>query len=299
MLAARVGNFVMRGSVIAAGIGLAAFVVARLAAPRVIRSAPPWSFRTNVAGREVPVVLGWPVVVIGVVGAAVAGTFVRFLDAGFPVAVPMTGAVTTAAMVLALAGYWDDRRGSERARGFAGHLGALKGRAVTGGVVKIGGGLIAGLATAALIGSFGAPPLAHVLEAIAVVGLTANLINLLDRAPGRAAKATFAIGIPLAFLTMWPWGVVAAPFLGALAGAFQSDLRERAMLGDAGANPLGAILGVGLVAAMGTMGRLVAIGVLLALNVASEFWSFSAVIEKVAPLRWLDRLGRLQEHARD
>ena len=33
--------------------------------------------------------------------------------------------------------------------------------------------------------------------------------------------------------------------------------------------------------------------VLLALNVAAELVSFSAVIDRVPPLRWLDRLGRV------
>ncbi len=64
------------------------------------------------------------------------------------------------------------------------------------------------------------------------------------------------------------------------------------MLGDAGANPLGAVLGVGLAASLDEPARLVAIVVLLALNLASEKWSFSKAIEASPPLRWLDGLGR-------
>jgi hypothetical protein len=45
-----------------------------------------------------------------------------------------------------------------------------------------------------------------------------------------------------------------------------------------------------------TLGRGARTGVLVALivlNLASEFISFSKIIEKVPPLRYLDRLGRV------
>ena len=64
------------------------------------------------------------------------------------------------------------------------------------------------------------------------------------------------------------------------------------MLGDAGANPLGAVLGLGLAVTFGFYLDLYAIVVLLALNLASERWSFSAFIARTPPLRWVDSLGR-------
>ena len=64
------------------------------------------------------------------------------------------------------------------------------------------------------------------------------------------------------------------------------------MIGDAGANPLGALLGVGLVAALAGSALWIAVAVLAALNLASEMWSFSRVIEAVPLLRALDRMGR-------
>ena len=64
------------------------------------------------------------------------------------------------------------------------------------------------------------------------------------------------------------------------------------MLGDAGANPLGALCGLAaLVAAPAAGARWGLVVVLVGLNVVSEFVSFSRVIDTVAPLRWLDRLG--------
>jgi UDP-N-acetylmuramyl pentapeptide phosphotransferase/UDP-N-acetylglucosamine-1-phosphate transferase len=69
------------------------------------------------------------------------------------------------------------------------------------------------------------------------------------------------------------------------------DLQEQAMLGDTGANVLGAAVGLAAVVAL-DRGPTVALAVvLLTLNVASEWVSFSAVIDRTGPLRWFDRLG--------
>jgi hypothetical protein len=64
------------------------------------------------------------------------------------------------------------------------------------------------------------------------------------------------------------------------------------MLGDAGANPLGAVLGVGVVVACSPDVRLVVLVTVAALNVLSEVVSYSVVIDRVPPLRFLDQLGR-------
>jgi UDP-N-acetylmuramyl pentapeptide phosphotransferase/UDP-N-acetylglucosamine-1-phosphate transferase len=64
------------------------------------------------------------------------------------------------------------------------------------------------------------------------------------------------------------------------------------MLGDTGANVLGAVLGFGLVVTAPFAGRVAAVVVLGLLNVASEVISFSSVIDRVPPLRWVDRAGR-------
>ena len=71
-------------------------------------------------------------------------------------------------------------------------------------------------------------------------------------------------------------------------------LRERAMLGDAGANLAGAVAGVALFAALGTDARLIALVVVALLTIYGEFRSISATIERIAPLRALDRIGRLE-----
>ena len=65
------------------------------------------------------------------------------------------------------------------------------------------------------------------------------------------------------------------------------------MLGDAGANALGALLGVALAARTGTAGRFVALTALAGLTAASERVSFTQVIADTPWLRRADELGRL------
>ena len=64
------------------------------------------------------------------------------------------------------------------------------------------------------------------------------------------------------------------------------------MLGDAGANALGAMLGVAAAAALPRAARVTVLAAIAGLTAASEVVSFSRVIERTAPLRWLDMLGR-------
>jgi UDP-N-acetylmuramyl pentapeptide phosphotransferase/UDP-N-acetylglucosamine-1-phosphate transferase len=82
-----------------------------------------------------------------------------------------------------------------------------------------------------------------------------------------------------------------AVIAGAGAGVLVPDLKERCMLGDTGANVLGAGAGLGFVAVTGSGAWWVAVVVLAALNVVSERISFSRVIARTPPLHWFDRLG--------
>lgn len=66
------------------------------------------------------------------------------------------------------------------------------------------------------------------------------------------------------------------------------------MLGDAGANGLGAVLGLALATGHPSRRvRLTALATGSALTLLSEVVSYSRVIDAVPPLRALDRLGRL------
>jgi hypothetical protein len=113
-----------------------------------------------------------------------------------------------------------------------------------------------------------------------LVGLAANLWNQLDTRPGRALKAYVVAAVPLR-----------APLVPAVA-LLPYDLREMAMLGDGGANVLGAVLGLRSVGKLTGRTRWIAIGALASLNLLGERRSLGDLIERTPVLRELDALGR-------
>jgi UDP-GlcNAc:undecaprenyl-phosphate/decaprenyl-phosphate GlcNAc-1-phosphate transferase len=189
-------------------------------------------------------------------------------------------------------GFVDDVLGGDAERGWRAHLRALAaGRLSAGGFKLIGGGFLA-LALASASGSAG---LGRLAADGALIALAANLGNAFDRAPGRTIKVSVVAWVPLALVSgNGSVGVALAPAMGAALGLLPDDLGERLMLGDAGANALGAALGVGAVLTLGPGVRLGLMVVLAALNLAAELTSFSRLIDRTPPLRRLDRLGRLR-----
>jgi len=189
-----------------------------------------------------------------------------------------------------LLGFVDDLLGTPHDRGFAGHVRALaEGRISTGALKLLGGGGLALVLTAAPGFVTGKRLIADAL----LVALAANLGNLLDRAPGRTIKAALAAYVPLAVVAgSGAVAVALAPVMGAAAGLLPDDLHERLMLGDTGANVVGAVLGLAAVLTVGRGARNAILVALVLLNLASEAVSFSRVIDLVPPLRYLDRLGR-------
>jgi glycosyl transferase family 2 len=195
---------------------------------------------------------------------------VRLPLLGWAVALPglwaprRTGAAIAAITAIGLA----DDVWSGPERGFAGHL--REGR--TTGVLKLVGiPLVATVATRSLRGAL-------------LVGLSANALNQLDTKPGRALKAFLGVslfrGVPEAGYALV--AVLLVPY----------DLRERMMLGDAGSNALGAVVGLSLVASLRGRALWPAIGLLAALNALGERRSLGQLIESTPWLARIDRLGR-------
>jgi UDP-GlcNAc:undecaprenyl-phosphate/decaprenyl-phosphate GlcNAc-1-phosphate transferase len=264
-----------RAALIAAAVGA---VVARVVYRRISANPPGdtrrWE-RINFRGHTVTLAAG-PALTAGAAlgAAAVPGVTPRVRLAGAALAATV-GSV----------GLYDDLTGSGASKGLRGHLSALRRGEVTSGAVKFAVIGVAGLASA---GAVSDDRLDALIGGAAVAG-HANLLNLLDLRPGRALKVALAHA-PLVLTA--PAGGVAAAGLGAGAALLADDLRERTMLGDAGANALGAMLGLAMVARAGRTARFVHLGLVTALTLASEKVSFTQVIGRTPVLRELDQLGR-------
>jgi UDP-GlcNAc:undecaprenyl-phosphate/decaprenyl-phosphate GlcNAc-1-phosphate transferase len=252
--------------------------------------------RENYRGHVLPTAAGMviPVVVLAAVAvlllAATAG--VELDGAGLQSL--WLGLVLSAGF--ALLGLFDDLGGTGESGGFRGHLRSLATGRLTTGSVKLFGGAALAVATVAVARppeDPGAAAVARLLADAALIALAANLANLFDRAPGRVVKISTLLFVVLAAATVVPTEL-AGPALvaGAGLGLLRADLGEHLMLGDTGANVLGAGLGLGVVLACSSGLRTGVLVVVLALNLISERISFSRVIARVGPLRFVDHLGR-------
>jgi UDP-GlcNAc:undecaprenyl-phosphate/decaprenyl-phosphate GlcNAc-1-phosphate transferase len=250
--------------------------------------------RRNFRDRPLPTAAGLLVVLAVLIveaGRDTLGAFGLGDEPGRNIARPL---VLFACLGFGLLGLIDDLIGTGGDRGFRGHLRAItQGRATTG-AIKIFGGAAVALVLASNVSFVSGRRL---LTDAVLIALAANLGNLLDRAPGRTIKFGLVAYVPIAIaIGTAPIGVAVAPVMGASLGLLPDDLRERLMLGDTGANVIGAVLGLAVVLGSRDSIRLVVMLVLLGFNVAAELVSFSRVIDAVPPLRWFDRLGSRRAH---
>lgn len=245
-----------------------------------------------------------------------------------PLTLSLYGVPLMLVSVSAVFGFVDDAFGTPGDKGFRGHLSALvAGRLTTGGLKLLGIGAVAAvyawhIAQARAVSSSGMTETLGVwVLATLTIALSANLVNLMDLRPGRAIK-TYAVlasiaaplfvaeasrafsgyASSLAEAGVTPWSdldtlvsvlCMVLVLLGPVAAVWRYDLGEQGMLGDAGSNAMGAVVGYLFAAALPTPWLAAVTAVLLGLNLASERVSFSAVIERVPWLRAIDMLGRL------
>jgi hypothetical protein len=272
------------GRLIAAAVGAAGARVLW----RRLTAAPPggaerW-VRTNHRGEPISLLEG-PVATLAAAGAVA-------LAPGLPGRVRAAG--TVAVLGAGSFGVLDDLAERGTAKGFRGHLGALRRGEVTTGLVKIVGigatGLIAGALAVPRTGDAERPAPVDLLSSGLLVAGAANLANLFDLRPGRALKVVLLHAPALA--SSGPGGVLVAAAVGPAAALLPQDLGERSMLGDCGANALGALLGTAIVAGCRRPARLGLLAAVTGLIVANEKVSFTTVIESTPVLRELDGLGR-------
>ena len=269
--------------------------------------------RTNFHGRTVSLRGGVGVAAGSVMAAIDTGRLLRGASASRSSA-PRRGsrvrlAATIATAAGGCAGLVDDldagaHDGDAPAKGLKGHLTALAHGRVTTGALKIavigsgavvGGVLLARDRSAAAGGRALAASAVDAASSAAVIASWANLLNLLDLRPGRALKTASIVSAPLLATPGRdgePTGLLAAGTLGVSLIALPEDLLENTMLGDTGANAVGALLGTALAChpsrAVRAGAALSGIGLIL----ASEKVSFSRVIADTPALAALDGLGR-------
>jgi UDP-GlcNAc:undecaprenyl-phosphate GlcNAc-1-phosphate transferase len=234
--------------------------------------------RSNFHGRDVTLLLG-PAVAVG----AVAGVVVAAPTARRAALL----AVSTAAAV----GVYDDLYGDTHARGLTGHAQALGEGRLTTGMVK----LVALVGAAGIASAIRYRRVVDAAIGTVLVAGTANLVNLFDLRPGRAAKDTTVAPAVLSRSRSRETRAMAAVAAGAALAAMPADLGERAMLGDCGASTLGALLGWSAGLSGTRTRRIVLAAAVIALTAASERVSFSAAIDGQRALRALDQLGRRAE----
>ena len=251
--------------------------------------ATPAFRRRNYRDADVATASGLVVVLAVLVVVAVAAAVAAAGWSGDVAADAGRSAMVVAAVGFGFLGLLDDLAGTESGGGFRRHLAALRDGRLTTGAVKLAGGA---LVAVVVVVPLAPDALGWLLVDAAVVALAANLANLLDRAPGRTIKVSvvaFAVlaAVDGATATLAGPGVA----VGAAAALAGPDLQERAMLGDTGANVLGAAVGLAAVLVLDHPATVVVLAVLAVLNLASEWVSFSEVIDRTPPLRWFDRLG--------
>lgn len=284
-------NALSQASLLAAFLAAVSASIAGALLPGLIRILTAGGLtRPNFTGRAIPTGTGillplaalTPLALASIaVGRDVAGTWISLL------------------LGMGLIGFFDDAAGDRSARGFRGHLMALwRGEPTTGSFKALFGGALALYAGWSLYGAW-----TSALVAGGLIALCTNAVNLLDVRPGRALKGYLVlsgIGLIGSLMAIHPTSALlahlslaGAPFGAALA-LWAPDHRGRIMLGDAGANVLGAAAGL-LLAGATLPFQLTALLILLLLHILTERISLTRIIESIPLLDGLDRLGRPAE----
>lgn len=307
-----VGTFATLG--IAFGLGvLVPAVFMRMLMPSLERGVPV----TNYRGRTVCMGLG--VVWLVWAGCAIVGG-VTASFVGRASVLPVLTLLGPLALVAFALGVVDDAYGNGDDRGFRGHFRALAHGRLTTGMLKLVGMGVASVIVALILAQIapwgggadsGWLRIPGVLLAASAIALMTNFVNLTDLRPGRALKmytVLVLVGAALVPIALTRAGVgeisggmrlvieslaLLVALVGPVFAVWRYDLGERAMLGDSGANAMGAVAGALIVTGLSFTGLVAFALVLFCLNVLSERVSYSAVIDRTPALRWLDNLGRL------
>ncbi|HVQ18061.1 MAG TPA: hypothetical protein VMT27_03375, partial [Actinomycetes bacterium] len=194
--------------------------------------------RINHRGAEVTLAAGPAAILGSLAGTALTPGLPRHVRAATLLATSSAGAC----------GLYDDLFGTTAAKGLRGHVKALRRGEVTSGAIKLVGIGAAGVVAGSLARAGRGGVVDAALASVVVAG-SANLLNLFDLRPGRATKLLLAAGAPALVGPGETGDVLAGPVAAAIS-LLPDDLAERCMLGDAGANALGAAAGTAAAAGL-------------------------------------------------
>lgn len=236
----------------------------------------------NYKGMEIPTGTGILWIWVFFICLAIIGVYSIYTDDNsyFPMEFYVLAVLITGALFL---GFADDRSSRTSERGFGAHLKALfKGRLTTGFIKAAGGIVIATVIALSLSDSL------HLLIVNSlIIALFMNAVNLLDTRPGRALISFLVLYVIIIGSVLlvektvldatWNlWGVFLAPAIVLI----RSELRGESMLGDAGSNMLGAVLGYMTVASFGTEVKTAVLIALAVFNIFADRVSITKLLEK-------------------
>ncbi|MHB1391767.1 MAG: UDP-N-acetylmuramyl pentapeptide phosphotransferase [Clostridia bacterium] len=196
------------------------------------------------------------------------------------------------ALVLSMGfvGVIDDLVGDIKIKGLVNHIkSTLRGKMTTGFLKALTGFLVSCIVSFGMTNSY-----IEFIVNVLIISLFANTLNLFDLRPGRAVKVFLAVSFIL--LTASMGRVVEAMPLIILNLAvwlyIRYDLKEKCMLGDTGANILGISLGYYSTLLLGFKAKLLILAFLVIMNVVSEKFSITEIINRSRLLSYLDNMGR-------
>lgn len=263
---------------------LISFFITCLILPKIITIIKTANFlRPNYKNELVPLGVG---IVFFLATLLVVVIFFAFLPEG---ASNKAFAFLLAFAIFTCLGLIDDVWGSKTTTGLKGHFfKSFKEGKLTTGAIKALFGVVGAVLLVINTG-----PWLWVLVNILIIVLTVNTINLFDLRPGRAGKGFLLLAIIFFILS---WGQEELIFLAVVGGSLmaylRTDLKAKAMMGDTGANALGAVLGIVAVWVLAEPVKLIYLGGLIILHIFTEKYSLTQLMAQNRILNFLDHLGR-------
>ncbi|HJV46499.1 MAG TPA: hypothetical protein VJ824_12340 [Bacillota bacterium] len=243
--------------------------------------------RANYQGHQIPVSTGilFPIIHLGLLPLMMGERFIKLF-----------GLQSVALLIVAYVGFKDDQAGGWEAKGLKGHfLYAIRERRISTGLWKA---IVVGGVAVVFSAIYSTSWLLFMLDFL-LISLSANFINLLDLRPGRAMKGFLILFLPFLFLAagkvpyiLWLSVVIPASFL------FYQDVLGKVMLGDAGSNCLGMVLGFWIMLYAPLSFRVFIVILLIGIHYYAEKKSLTIFIQEVKFLQWLDMLGRYEKNPR-